>query len=227
MSKLKRHSKAIAIVAASVLALGTLTTGGAVAAAKVGAKDIRSDAVRSSHLKDGTVKKRDLAEGVQEKLDRTSKPGAKGPKGDKGDKGDPASDIKGGLGANFGGYATIDKIGGRFAENRTEVGTFELAPGTYLINGYAMFDRVDDSDGSSPVLQLAIRGADGSEYGTAFTGEFPAKGNLEQTASVTKVITVTKKTEIKVYGFGYNADQSAKGSGNYTVYAQVSAVRVG
>ena len=41
MSKLKNHGKAVAIVAASVLAIGALSTGGAVAADKIGAKDIR------------------------------------------------------------------------------------------------------------------------------------------------------------------------------------------
>lgn len=106
-----------------------------------------------------------------------------------------------------------------------------LQPGTYLVNGYAFFDRIDDSTPSTPILQIAVRGIDGSQwgadYGTAYTGEFPSKGDLEQTASSTRVVTVTQETEVEVFVFGYNADQSANGSGNYTADVSVSAVRIG
>lgn len=233
MSKIKRHRKAIAIVAASVLALGTLTTGGAVAADKIGPKDIRSNAVRSGHLKDGTVKKRDLADGVQRQLEKSGKQGATGktgpagPRGEKGEKGDPASDVKGGFAGKIEDAALIENIGGKFAERKTQVGkSMTLEPGTYLINGYAGFDRINDGEDTSPVLQLAIRSESGQEMGTAFTGEFPS-GNIEQSTSVTRVVTLDKTTDVNAYVFGYNADGSSRGSGNYAAGVSVTAVRVG
>ncbi|WP_262847599.1 collagen-like triple helix repeat-containing protein [Mumia quercus] len=237
MSKLKKHRKSLAIVAASVLAIGALSTGGAVAADKIGPKDIRSKAVRSGHIKDGEVKKRDLSPAVKRQLEKSGKQGATGktgpagPKGEKGEKGDPASDVKGGLAGQVLDEVEIAKIGGSFAERATEVGAMTLKPGTYLVNGHAKFDRINDRKPSSPVLQLAIRGVDGStwgeDYGTAFTGEFPAEGNLEQTASSTRVVVVPEETEVRVLVFGYNKDTSEKGSGNYTADVSVSAVRVG
>ncbi|WP_255559674.1 collagen-like protein [Mumia sp. zg.B17] len=267
MSKLKQHSKAIAIGAASVLAIGALSSGSAVAAAKIGANDIRSDAVRSKHIKtghvksseinDGTIRKRDLAPGVQDKLDRTGKPGARGAKGEKGDpgaqgpqgaegakgekgdpgargpqgekgeKGDPATDVKGGFAGKIEDGAVIKNIGGKFSEGKTQVGnSMTLEPGTYLINGYAGFDRIDDKKASSPVLQLAIRSESGQEMGTAFTGEFPT-GNIEQSTSVTRVVTIDETTKVNAFVFGYNADGSSTGSGNYVAGVSVTAVRVG
>lgn len=240
MSKMKSRSKTVALVAASVLAIGALSTGGAVAADKIGAKDIKNDAVRSEHIKDGAVKKRDLAPAVQRLLGQAGKPGKVGPagprgqkgeRGEKGPKGDPASDVNGGIAAQLDETVTIANIGGSFATRATEVGTLTLEPGTYLVNGYAGFDRLDNAQASSPILQLAIRGVDGStwgaDYGTAFTGQFPATGDVEQTASSTRVITVEEETEVQVFVFGYNADKSANGSGNYAAAVSVSAVRVG
>jgi hypothetical protein len=237
MSKLKRHRKAIAIVAASVLAIGALSTGGAVAADKIGAKDIRSNAVRSDHIKNGAVKKRDLSKAVQRQLNKTGqqgKTGAQGPRGEKGEKGekgakgDPATDVKGGFSGKIEGGSVIKNIGGKFAERKTQVGeSMTLEPGTYLINGYAGFDRINNEKvASGPVLQLAIRSASGEEMGTAFTGEFPA-GDVEQSTSVSRVITIDEKTDVKAYVFGYNADGSSEGSGNYVAGVSVTAVRVG
>ena len=96
----------------------------------------------------------------------------------------------------------IKNIGGKFSEGKTQVGkSMTLEPGTYLINGYAGFDRIDDKLASSPVLQLAIRSESGQEMGTAFTGEFPS-GNIEQSTSVTRVVTVDKTTKVNAYVFG-------------------------
>lgn len=127
---------------------------------------------------------------------------------------------------------TIDKIGGPFAANATLLDIKHVDAGTYLVTSYAFFDRVDNSQSSTPVLQLAIRGVDGSQwgadYGTLFTNEFPATGNMEQSASATRYVTVPEGgLDVKVYGFGYNTNQSADGSGNYTVAADVNFVPVG
>lgn len=135
--------------------------------------------------------------------------------------------------AHLGSTATvIDKIGGPFAANATLLDTKHVDAGKYLVTSYAFFDRVDNSQASSPVLQLAVRGVDGSQwgadYGTLFTNEYPATGNLEQTVSATRYVEVPAGgLDVKVYGFGYNANQSADGSGNYTVVADVNFVPVG
>ncbi|WP_255566121.1 collagen-like protein [Mumia sp. zg.B21] len=153
--------------------------------------------------------------------------GAEGAKGEKGEKGDPATDVKGGFAGKIEDGAVIKNIGGKFSEGKTQVGnSMTLEPGTYLINGYAGFDRIDDKKASSPVLQLAIRSESGQEMGTAFTGEFPT-GNIEQSTSVTRVVTIDETTKVNAFVFGYNADGSSTGSGNYVAGVSVTAVRVG
>ncbi len=190
MSKLKTpRGKTLAIIAASVLAIGALSTGGAVAADTIGARDIRSNAVRSQHIKDGEVKKRDLAPGVQRLLDQAGKPGKTGPRGPigpagprgaKGEPGNPASDVNGGLEGEVTGTVTIAHIGGRFADRATEVGTLTLPPGTYLVNAYAHFDRVDDTQASTPVLQPSVRGVD-----AWVAGEITRRGDEATGATLT------------------------------------------
>jgi hypothetical protein len=67
---------------AVVLAL----TGGAYAASKVGSRDIKRNAVRSKHVRDGTVQARDLSRGVRRLLFRTTS-GPRGPRGERGPTG--------------------------------------------------------------------------------------------------------------------------------------------
>lgn len=197
---------------------------GDIAEGGVGASEVRNGSLTSQDLNPATAKtyllgkKADADNAAQdEKIEALEAEG---------------DDVGATVGAHLGSDATpIAKIGGSFAANATLLDTQHLSAGKYLVNTYAFFDRVDNGQASSPVLQVAVRGADGStwgaDYGTAFTGEFPATGNLEQTASSTRYVTVPEGgLDVSVYGFGYNADQSANGSGNYTVTADVSFVPV-
>jgi len=57
MSRTPRHSTVVAYLAL----VTALSTGGAYAAGQIGAHDIKKDAVRSKHIKDGQVRTQDLA----------------------------------------------------------------------------------------------------------------------------------------------------------------------
>ncbi|GGU22472.1 hypothetical protein [Nocardioides albus] len=188
--------------------------------------DVAENGVGTSEIRNGTITGADINDATEK--------GLRGAKGDKGDKGDTGAPGKDGVvtAKSVNSTATpIANIGGSFATRKTEVGSTHLEAGKYLVNAYGFFDRVDNSASSTPVLQLAVRGLDGTQwgldFGTAFTGEFPATGNLEQTASSTRYVTVPAGgLDVKVYAFGYNADTSANGSGNYTVSADVTFVPV-
>jgi hypothetical protein len=70
-------------VIALVLALG----GGAYAAARIGAKDIERGAVRSYHIKDGTIARRDLDRALRLSLGRRGPAGPRGSAGPQGPRG--------------------------------------------------------------------------------------------------------------------------------------------
>ncbi len=86
-------------VTATLALLAALATGGAYAASKIGARDIRPQAVRSKHIKDGTIRSKDIARATLDRLRRTPGPvgpagpggpsGPPGPKGQGGDQGPP------------------------------------------------------------------------------------------------------------------------------------------
>src|SRR5207247_51185 len=115
--------------------------------------------------------------------------GHAGPKGDTGDTGPqgppgpPASDIKGGLAEPYFGVGptAIQTIGGSYSD-ATPLGTFQLDPGTYLINAYGEFNRLNkntdpgyiDPATTETRLQLTVEcvvGPNGSpqNVGTVFT----------------------------------------------------------
>ncbi len=75
-------------------------------------------------------------------------PGIPGMPGVPGPPGPAASDIKGDLSATFGVAPTsIATIGGTYADDATDLGTFELPqPGTYLINAWGLFNRLKTTD---------------------------------------------------------------------------------
>jgi hypothetical protein len=97
-------------VMSTIAAFGVLATGGAYAAAQIGAKDIKKNAVRAKHIKkgqikakhvaksavatakirDGAVTRAKLADGVQ---GRQGPAGAKGDRGPAGPKGDPGFQV--------------------------------------------------------------------------------------------------------------------------------------
>lgn len=122
---------------------------------------------------------------------------------------------------------TIAKIGGSFATNATKLGTFTLPAGTWNLFFKERFERIT-SGAAGTRMQLAIReSGSGEDYGTDMGTEIsPTKGR-ELVQSGVSIITVDGNTTLDVYGFGYNDDQSAAGSGEITGKAQVWAELVG
>jgi hypothetical protein len=216
-------------------------TGTAFAADKISGFEIKNSSISSIDIKNGTIGYHDLSKAAKRNLDARGPASANsaggGSQGAPGAKGEPGERGAAGAAASLAGQfnkdnVTITKIGGPFVDNATTAGTLTLGAGTYVVNANALFDRKDNLQGSSPVLQLALRGPVsaankwGDDYGTAFTAPFPASGNLEQTASSSRVVTLAESTIITVKLFGYNADTSDAGKGNYDADVFVNAVRV-
>lgn len=201
-----------------------------IAAEGVGASEVRNGSLTGGDMNPNTVKR--FLAGERAQVENDGQDEKISSLEDRVEVEEAEGDTGAVLGAHLGSAGTvIENLGGKFAERATLLDTKTIPAGTYLVNTYAFFDRVDNSQPSSPVLQVAVRGVDGSQWGqdlgTVFTGEFPETGNLEQSASGSRVVTLAADTEVKVYGFGYNADTSANGSGNYTVSADVNFVPVG
>jgi hypothetical protein len=172
--------------------------------------------------------------------------GAKGDKGDKGDTGlqgpagDPATDAFG----KQGGSMVIDPtaiatIGGSWVTGKTDLKSFNLPAGTWLINSAVTFDRKDANapDYLAPATdtmpQFALRfnitdtNKFGDDAGTIMGNPISRAGYTELTGSSTKTIILDKTTTITAYGFGYNEDRSGFGGGQITAGGQVTAVKIG
>lgn len=169
-----------------------------------------------------------------------SKQGEKGDKGDQGIQGppgDPATDKLGGATDVAFGPQTITDVGGSFGKftsldgpRATKLGQFELTPGTYLLTSQFRADRTEaGAAGTRP--QLALRVDDGTDwgkdFGTVMGNDLSPTAGRELYGSGFKLVTVTENTTVLVYGFGYNDDSSAAGSGQYTMSATVAKVLVG
>ncbi|NIK60865.1 hypothetical protein [Kribbella shirazensis] len=126
----------------------------------------------------------------------------------------------------------IEKLGGKYFEGFTTIGQFKLPKGTWLVNTSVTFNRtVAGAAGSMPQVGLRIGQAAPSTWGTDVgtvggVAISPAKGH-DLFGSSVKVVTVDAETTVGVYGFGYNHDQSAAGSGEITAAASVVAVKIG
>ncbi len=253
----------IAAVAVGAAVLVGFSSVGAVAAGYIGSDGIRDNSIRSVDIRDGQVQKadvaagavggseianaaigeRELTAGVVAKLNTVGEQGEQGPKGDKGDPGDPASDAFGKLAVveSSTNMTPIAKIGGTYSTNATTLFTFDLPEaGTYLVNAYGYFDRLDagvtDNGYEEPTtdtyLQLSLRGAN-VQAGTYFTGAISPSGRIEATVSGAQVVTVDAPTTITVRAFGYNEDRSGFGGApnsatpQFSAFANVSAVKVG
>jgi hypothetical protein len=119
----------------------------------------------------------------------------------------------------------VEHIGGKFADNATVIGSFDLDPGTYVVNAEGFFESTADTTGDSQ-LELALRGSDGKAYGTCFTGETSPLQGRDATCASSQAVTVTDATTVTLYAFGYQDDQSAKDSGSWGVAASVNALKV-
>ncbi|HET9422218.1 MAG TPA: hypothetical protein VFO49_13860 [Nocardioides sp.] len=210
----------IVAVAGGAAVLAVLAGGAGFAAGQINSGDIENNSVRSVDVKDGDLKVKDLSNGTVNQL-----------------QGKDGKDGKNGV-ALAGGYQaqshqTINLIGGSFATNKTELGSFELEPGVYLLNGYAAFDTeaADSPRTEGTHLMLALRGPTsasdkfGEDLGTCFTGAFP-QGDREATCQVTRTVVIDETTTVDVIGFGYNEDQSGTGGGTFKVLSDVTALKV-
>jgi hypothetical protein len=124
----------------------------------------------------------------------------------------------------------IVQIGGSFKAGKTQLGTFTLPAGTWMINTSAFFARTAAGvAGTRPQLALRVGAtttAFGEDYGTILGAEISPAKDRELTGATVKVVTVTATTTVGVYAFGYNDDAGSAGSGDITAAASVVAVRV-
>lgn len=201
---------------------------------------VPNNGVYYSSLNDGIVAENKLAPAVREKLNAVGT-GEQGPKGDtgpagpqgpqgepgqQGPAGDPATDVKGGVGVTADlARKTIVNIGGSFATRATELGTFDLPAGTWLVTTSATFYRTaTGAEGTRPQLALRYDGLTGNA-GTILGQEISETANRELMQSITYRVVLTEAKTVTAYGFGYNDDTSSAGGGQIDVEAQVTAVR--
>lgn len=126
----------------------------------------------------------------------------------------------------------LAKIGGPFLDNATLLGSVDLPAGTWLVSTSAVFTRIaSGATGTRPQLALRYNATQGNPYGlsagTLMGVEISPTMSRELTESAVEAITVTEPTQMSVFGFGYNDDQSAAGGGQITARARITLLRVG
>ena len=122
---------------------------------------------------------------------------------------------------------------------RLDDGSIPLTAGTYLVTLNADFYGVKaPATNATPDLQVALRSAGGNVALTAFTAPFPlgkafglasdgTPRGLEQTTSTFGLVSIPAGGDtLQVHLFGYNADQSSNGSGEFGAITSVSVVKV-
>lgn len=198
--------------------------------------------VTTKSVKDGALGEVDFDAATKAKLNAVGTGGAgpAGPAGAKGEPGDPASDVFGKQGGSLTiAPKAIAAIGGSWVAGKTDLGSFTLPAGTWLINSAVTFDRKDANDAAyanphtDTMPQFALRfnitdtNTFGDDAGTIMGSPISRAGYTELTGSSTKAITLTETTTITAYGFGYNEDRSNFGGGQITAGGQVTAVKIG
>lgn len=235
--------KNVAVVAAGAMIVVGLGATGAVADRMIGSKDIKKEAVKSKHIADGTIKKKDLRPGVREQLKATGEQGPAGPAGPAGEQG-PAGEP--GQDAEIAFYSAkleapkpITNIGGPINNNATKLGTdLTLPAGTYQISvdGDFISDTAaaDGAPAIYPQLSLWLdkdkdgefRWQDG-EGSISPNALMPTGKNMHIQVSGTTTITLAEETSVSLLAFGYAEDQSAARSGEINVNtAEISALKV-
>lgn len=124
--------------------------------------------------------------------------------------------------------ANVANIGGSFKERATKAGEFTLKSGKYIITTDALF-RSNAATSGNTTLQVALRGEDGSEWGTdlgtGFTGSSPSQINREVSTSTTRVVSVDVDTTVRVMVFGYeNNGTGSADSGLFDAEVHVTAI---
>lgn len=132
-------------------------------------------------------------------------------------------DVKGGAQSLFANETAkeITNIGGRFADRHTEVGTFTLPKGTWLVNLSAKFNRTVASAAGDPEVQPMLQVVGGSNYVTIMGNDIAPSLDADLTGSAVSLITVSADTTFTVNAFGYNSARGSQGSGEITVLASV------
>jgi hypothetical protein len=210
----------VAAIGAGAAVLAVLAGGTGYAAGQIDSSDVKNESLRGVDIKDGKLGLKELAPSAVKQL--------QGQDGKDGKDGVALADAYQSESAQ-----TIEKIGGSFVANKTELGEITLQPGVYVLNGFAAFDTAaaDSPRTDGTHLQLALRGPAvegnnfGADYGTCFTGAFP-QGDREATCQVVRTVRITEATTVDVIAFGYNEDTSDTGSGTFKVTADVSALKI-
>lgn len=189
--------------------------------------DIKNSTLTGADVKDKSLTTKDLSDATVKSLrgqnGTNGTNGVDGTDGVDGEDGIVSPDHK-----RFGAYAV--PVGGKFAENAKMAGRFTMKAGKYLITTDALFRSNQATSGNSS-LQVAVRGADGSTWGsdlgTGFTGSSPEQANREVTTSTTRVVSLDKDTVVTIYVFGYeNNGQGSADSGKFDAEVYFTAVPV-
>lgn len=130
-------------------------------------------------------------------------------------------------------YATapkvIEKVGGSFKTNKTLLGAFKIPAGQNLKLDAYMFASREVAGAPGTHAQLALRiGSTETEFGVDMGTIFqplPSGKGREVTGSTFWVGAVSQETVVEVYGFGYNDDSSAAGSGEYTISSRIAVTQ--
>lgn len=123
--------------------------------------------------------------------------------------------------------APVEKCGGSFKTNKTKLGEFVLPAGKQVKLDAYMFASRTITGAAGTHAQLALRiGATeesfGTDVGTVFQPLSPTKGR-EVTGTSFWVGAVSQPTQVEIFGFCYNDDQSAAGGGEFTIASRVVA----
>lgn len=208
---MKRNNWLVVAAIAVVVAIGVPIS--ATAASLITGDDIKNGTVMSQDVKNGSLGLHDLGPKTIAELQ--------------------GSDGKDGVVVpvyEASGPVNVAKVGGKFSENATMADQFTLSAGKYLVTTDALF-RSNQATSGNTTLQVAVRAADGSEWGadlgTGFTGSSPEQQNREVTTSTTRVVTLVEDTMVTVSVFGYeNNGTGSADSGKFDAEVYLTAVPV-
>jgi len=178
--------------------------------------DLAVDSVSGYKVKDGTIAEPDLSAGVVAKLNA------------------PDGDVNGAstLKAAY-NNVTVENVGGSWLTRKTDLGSFTLPAGTWVINASAKFSRTV-ADETDPLYQtrpqLAVRAFPteanpfGQDFGTVMNTIAPYV-NADMFGSDSKRVVLTGETTFTVAAFGYQDNRGSDDSGkiklvNATVFVQ-------
>ncbi len=220
--------KNIVIVALAVVAALAITTTGAVAGVDI----VRKGSIGSWHIKDDTVRAKDLKPNLRQKV-------ANGNKALRKIEQNQADWSEQNEIVPIYSESTKDQIitqtGGSWgtleAPNATQLDAVTLPAGRYVLTTEGFFTEAGGDGNPDPAqMQVAVRMADGTKWGvdlgTCFTTTGTAPGR-DYTCSTTRVVTLESETEVLVFGFGYNVeDQSGSNSGEFEGETYLTALPV-